>query len=530
MTSELINKIDLQSEGASGVNDSSQEIQPGQGEMDADTSASLSSPLPPVSVQVHPFYSVYKPLNIGMPVTVEITCAPKLGKQATHLILVLDTSGSMNDPVGTLRGRMVTAIRIVRDAIDRMISTAHAELKGVEVSCTVITFNSTANIIFDENHLPEFLELESLLNHLNRGENGTDMGKAIQLMDATRKPGVNTHCLFLTDGKDQNSLIDIYRHGVDGRSSIKELEGLLAKMSTDPLLTLHVVGICADVLNPSVDADFLKWISSKALQSTDIMMDVPSIRKASILLIGLVKSMVPKRLALEVEIVPAGPYRKRVNGTIEIHPLVLRTDMPSYVSVMVNGPCTVSTRLITAQREIDAEYTAHASAEVPKTHPGELKVNPVALAEHVSELHGVFQGLKGKMVREKKWEELHRELDAIEAVIKHFESDAPSPRLAQLMRFITAERIFIDEAKTKTGNEFELECFKADSQSNDAGRSVSLNIHSARTLSADQIRTLDEDAEQLEEGEVVPSSLPEEDQHPRRGRVCAFDYTLRQAD
>ena len=98
------------------------------------------------------------------------------------------------------------------------------------------------------------------------------------------------------------------------------------------------------------------------------------------------------------------------------------------------------------------------------------------------------------------------------------------------MRFITAERIFIDEAKTKTGNEFELECFKADSQSNDAGRSVSLNIHSARTLSADQIRTLDEDAEQLEEGEVVPSSLQEKDQHPRRGRVCAFDYTLRQAD
>jgi hypothetical protein len=259
------------------------------------------------------------------------------------------------------------------------------------------------------------------------------------------------------------------------------------------------------------------------MQSSDIMMDFTNIVNASIMLIGLVKFMVPKRLALEVSITPNKLYNKRADGFIEIHPLVLRTDMPTLVSVMIKEPSTVSARLVTMDGQVDAEYDFHATAIVPKTVKGALKVSSVALAEHVAGLEAVYKGFKGKRVAEKKWDELHEEVKKIEEFIAEYEPQAPSEKLTKLKCHLHAEHGIIDNIKTKTGRDFEMACYDARSQSMDVGRSFSLDCRSARTMSDSQQAMLRANLEEVEDGEIVKCSQPSQED-------LAMDYALRQAD
>ena len=440
-----------------------------------------------------------------MPVTVEISASPTLGSlnQKTHLILILDTSGSM-DAARYIDNVRVSSIHIVRKATMALIEIANREFSGRDVACTIITFSSNPRVLFDKDQLPESADSQTIESNLMSAEGGTEMAKALLLMNSKRRAGANTHCLFLTDGEDSGEIKECYNAFQTPRRNARcngqcnaqpketEVSNLLQKLSQDPLFNFHVVGICTDLTNPSVDRKFLKWLSSKAGRSSDLVTDVSATRKVAIMLIGLVKSMVANQLALEIRILPTGPYTKQTGGSIEMHPLALRSDMPVYITVGVKGPCTVSAMVVNTMGGSDLEYGCQDSVMIPSSTGSDANpANPVAVAEYISELLTVFQCKKGELLNEKKWSEIDSHFKKIDKHIAEFKIH--TPRLKRIEEELQDEKTKINNAY-KNPVVLQLERANADTQASSAGRSFSLDYNCKRMMSDDQARLLQADA------------------------------------
>ena len=204
----------------------------------------------------------------------------KYGAVPTDVILVLDTSGSMNDRMPNGKTRLQVLKEVSRNFVGKIAE--NAEANGVEHRIAIVSFASEASLLTGDRYSKAFVSasnkaLISTINGLSangatRSDYGLDVAKRI--LANNKDDGREKTVVFLTDGVPTyyGDFIDAYANSaISTAGDIKKLYGA----------NIYSIGVSIDASpdtaldeNPSSDIEkmnaFMHYVSSNYPNSTQI--------------------------------------------------------------------------------------------------------------------------------------------------------------------------------------------------------------------------------------------------------------------